>query len=137
MLLKDSNIVQSTLIALNPKLSKLWIGLVFFIFVTGIVMAVRWHNYLCLLFILIYAGVFIVYQTNYKIHIYPSANKITVKHHHKHYQHPAQLIKFRHLGFLLTIITLYYNKQTISHLIFIDSVSLTQYKKLRMFLAWS
>lgn len=56
---------------------------------------------------------------------------------HKNKAHAAEIIKLQQITFLLTIITLKIQHNNIIVPIFIDSINLKQYKKLRTLLLWS
>lgn len=127
--------MRTKIIILRPKISLVWLGLTVSSVVLSVVMLILLQSYLMILFMSIYSITFILCQIKYQIDIYPNENKIIIYKNNKHYT--AQLVGCCQLSFLLTLITLKYNNRAITFFIFIDSVSLVQYKKLRMFLQWN
>mgnify|MGYP007122131775 CR=1 FL=1 len=127
--------MQSKLLQLHPKLSKIWLFLVAAVFFVALTSFISYHSYLLLLFIIIYALTFYKFQTGYCIKIASDTRQITLIHKNKN--HVAQLVNCYQITFLLTCITLHYNNKTVTRPIFIDSLSLNQYKCLRMFLQWN
>ncbi len=123
------------LITLRPKISLIWFGLATSGMLLSIVILILLQNYLMLIFMFIYSITFIICQIKYQLEIYPNGNKIRIYKNNRYYT--AQLVKCRQLSFLLTLITLKYNDRTITFFIFMDSLSLTKYKNLRMFLQWN
>lgn len=127
--------MQSKSLHLTPKLSKLWFAMVLMMTLTAIATITYFNNYLGILFILIYTITDLYCLKNYTIDITTSSNKIILWRHNNPY--PAKLINCYQITCILTLVTLQYAKQTVTFPIFIDSLSLTQYKQLRMFIQWS
>lgn len=127
--------MQTKLVVLKPKLSIL--VPIFFILVDISV----WHYQPSLFeFIITLAVEIWLYQyispSPYQLDLLTNENKLILWF--KQQPHLAKIVKYKHISFICTWLTLNYNNnKTISIFIFIDSVSLVRYKQLQNFLIWS
>ena len=125
--------MQSKFINITPSQSKL--RLVCILISSAIIITITHHfnSYLGLLFILVYFAAGIFRLRNYSLEIDTDNNKFTL--YYRNHSYPIRLIKSSQRSFLLTLITIDYANTTLP--IYIDSIPLSQYKNLRMFLQWN
>ena len=128
-------VMQSKLINIAPKASKL--AFLWLFFVSSMVISISYYcnSYLGFLFLLIYFPARMLRLTNYELEIDTIKDELIL--HHRNQLYSAQLIRCRQITFLLTLITIGYAKKVITLPIYIDSIPLNQYKDLRMFLQWN
>jgi hypothetical protein len=122
------------LISIKPGISKIWLSVVLSASIIIIVFSLYFSNYLGMVFIIVYFLALFLRQ-NCQLDIDTSLNTFTLRKNG--YTYSAKLINCRQITFLLTIITLQYGKHSINLPIYMDSIKLTEYKNLRMFLQWN
>jgi hypothetical protein len=114
------------------KISFIWVCISGILMLSALFVAIFYHNFYMLLFITLYVISYLWSTKNTQLLNHQS--KWFVKK--GQYIYKAQLIRYRQFTYLLTIITLKYNQQTVTIPIFIDSVNLQYYKSLRRLLQW-
>ena len=126
--------MQTKLISINPHKSNIRLFCILLISFAALGLSIYFNIYLGLIFVIAYCLAFST-RPKYNLHIDTAKNKFTLIKNQ--YEYNAELIGCRQVTFLVTIITLKYNRSTINLPIFIDSTSISQYKNLRMFLQWN
>lgn len=126
--------MQTKLISIKPRLSKIWLATYLLFSLTIIIISIFLSSYLGIIFVTLYILAF-SFRPKYQFDIDTESSKFTLYKNNKAYD--ALLINYRQITFLLTIITLSYNNSKITLQIYIDSIPITQYKNLRMYLQWN
>ena len=126
--------MQTKLISIKPKLSKIWLATCLLFSLLIISISIYLGSYLGIIFVALYFLAF-SFRAKYRLDIDTENSKFILYKNNKTYE--VMLSNCRQITFLLTIITLSYNNTKTTLPIYLDSIPITQYKNLRMFLQWN